>query len=360
MPRLTHLLFTEEDKIMSGDEMWYRLLKNITNKLVFNILLSQNKLDEAFNYFETVGVNYIIPTKDTQYGQEEYFEVSKNGFPYNTDESKWLGPDELHGATLDCYYAEIWVKVLKYLTKINFYESFIINSPDSPFMTEVENRIIKITEDYLCDKDLKKEILNWKIPVIVGKIYEKQKQWDMAIEHYKIANINDNEKQAFILKCKNQRGDAIDRLLIDELKNLTSDEQRQILAFARIIVKTESKIKNFIRNIFSNNRIKLSDVIDSSIGKKELNDRNKSSTLSISSLPVKDDLDWFTFPELIDLMMNDKYWQLFKKTFQYKTSLITFKTEITPIRNNIAHAKPISRLQLDYALDKTNQLLKLI
>ncbi len=354
------ITFKEEDKIMSGDEMWYRLLKKLTNKLVFNILLSQNKLEKAFNYFETVGINYIIPTKGIQYGCEEYFEVSKNGFPYNTDESKWLGDDELHGATLDCYYSEIWAIVLKYLTKINFYESFIINSPDSPFITEVENRIIKITEDYLCDQNLKKEILNWKIPIIVGKIFEARKEWDRAIEHYKIANINDNEKQALILKCKNQRGDAINRLLIDELKNLTVDEQRQILAFARIVVITESKLKKFIRYNLKNNAIKLSDVINATIGKKELEARSKSSVLSISPVPVKDDLDWFTFPELIDLMMNDKYWQIFKKTFQNQNSLNAFKTEIIPIRNNIAHAKPISSLQLDYALDKTNRLLKLI
>lgn len=352
----------EEDKIMSGDAIWYRLLKQLTNKLAFDILLSQNKLEDAFNYFETVGVNYIIPRKEQQYESEEYFEVSKHGFPYNADESKWLGPDELHGATLDCYYSDIWAKVLKYLTKINFYENFIINSPNSQFISEVENQIIKITEDYLCDQELKREILNWKIPKIVGTIFEKRKDWNKAIKYYEISNISEKEKNEFIYYCKFQRGDNIYRLLLDEVKHLTLREQKQILAFTKLIILLEPKLREFVRKTIEKHGQNVNFIVSNILGTKEIEKRKNryEDELSLPSEPYKDELDWLTFPELLSLIINDNCWNYFNPIFKKKSGIISIISEITPIRNNIAHAMPLTEVQLNYTLEKTNRILKII
>ncbi len=77
---------------------------------------------------------------------------------------------------------------------MNFYELQLLDDEKKHYWTEIEDRILSLTEQHRNNQALRGEIINWKIPPIVAKIYEKRKDWYNAVEYYKMANLSAENK----------------------------------------------------------------------------------------------------------------------------------------------------------------------
>ena len=364
-----------KDNTSTADIYWYKNLKKQVNLLAFQALVKEEKLPEAFTYIETTGIDYLAlhsnqlslldqlnqtePLPPDLYDEnEEYiFVIPSDALPYNPAPTDWIGESDVHQACWQGFYYEIWCIALKYLTVMNFYEQLLGNFAQEDVKKEIENRIIEQTKLYRNNPTLRQELLNWRIPPIVAEVYEHGSNWKEALEYTKLANVDDDEKQKLLSKYQ------VDDELFKELTYSTQTEQRQVLAYTRLIARLEPNLRRFIRkelgNFSENWQLELRSIFTS-------RETTNPSTSTQGRLLISDDLrrdilDKLTLDQLLSIIIHDTYWKsVFSKHFSRQSEWIALREDLVPIRNQIAHAIPITDYQLRTVILKTTKLFKLI
>jgi hypothetical protein len=399
LEKACHALIPTKDN-KDGDSLFYRLFKINTNQYAFNILLEQDKLKEAFRYLETIGMDYI-PNEYTEYlmqDMEAKYKIDPHDFPFFVEYDDWVcDPGTEAWTNLDRW--DLWVFYLRYLTAINFYEQQLKDISKKTYHGQIKVHMIELTESvflpslnnniYINESwgTLKKSLNNFKnpqwdseqeskqknnikisweknllqvyhgfiqrvkTPPIVAEIYEEKGEWLKALEYYKKSNISEDQKREVLNKF------SIDPKLFSELRQLSFEDQKQALAFTRLIIRTEPLLRDFVRRTLKRKGIPLDVAVRNIIN--DLDERkfkNQIPKLILPSTERKDELELLFFPELIQLMISKKYYSLFQDKFQYKNEWIAIQTQLTPIRNNLAHAIPITDLEFDYMMAITDRI----
>jgi hypothetical protein len=345
-------MFVPIEENDNADAYWFRELKSCVNTLSFDILFTQEKFNEAFHYIETIGVDYINPRRDVptvDLSDEDLFEISIEAFPYYPDPNIWLGCQDVHDACWQNFYQEIWAEVLRYLTIMKFYENQLSNYISQPEKEYIKDRILLVTNRYEDNGYLKREILHWKFPKIVANIYAERKDWQNAFEYLKLANLPEGQKSE-LLKHYN-----VDNELFEEIACLLEHDQREVLAFVRIIFRLERLLREYIRIVSKKNNLDLDSYVNSI-----LNNRNYNRQGYDTIFPTQNGneiLDKLTFSELFDLIVNPEIWQFFSAGRLIQEEWKTARGILGNIRIKLAHSKSLSGSELIYSLDLAKKII---
>jgi hypothetical protein len=340
------------DENNNSNSHWFREIKRNTNLLAFDILLAQERMDEAFRYIETVGVDYIRAVEEEQSCEDnDWLALPSESYPLQLDPDEWLSDKDLHTAAYQCEYSEIWAEVRKYLTIIDFYAKQLDKKHLSrEYSILVEDRILRVTEEYESDEWLKEKHLNYRFPPIVAKIYSSRKDWKSARKYIEKSNIPEPERIDWLLKL-----DLLGRLFF-ALADLDSRKQQQVLAFVKLIIQLEPALRNCIRKTLNHKRVDWREKVRKSFHVDKRIEQH-SSDYNLPSEPELDELDWLTFPEMIDVIIY-QFWESFRESMGSKEDWIAIKKEITPIRNTIAHARPLTETQCNYVIEKAETIFQ--
>ena len=323
-----------------AESNWFREIKRGVNQLSFDLLWRQERFEQAFNYFETTGVDYIRPRGETT---DDLFEIPIDAFPYYPDPNRWLGEDDVHEACWQCYYQETWAIVVRYLTIIDFYEKQIDGLGDDNERKVIKNRILELTEQYEGNQHLQREILHWRFPRIVSEIYMERNDLENFAKY----------DRSFLSKY--------DGMLLDELGTLNSTEQRQVRVYIKLILKLERDLRHYVRKSFRINGIDFEGHLRrmfSDLAKRI----ERDSQIPRTALAAQriDDLDWLTLGELISLITSDQFWGYFSERLINRDLMKAIRYDLVPTRNDLSHGLVLAQEQMTISLAKAEAVLKLL
>ncbi|MBI5474243.1 MAG: hypothetical protein HY961_18055 [Ignavibacteriae bacterium] len=396
---------TEENRNSDrADSGWYREIKRNLNQFVFDSLVKEDKFEEACTYVETDGVDYIFRPHRSGGFFDEIMEVSEDAFPFSVDKNEWL--------TYDGWGNDLsreWAGLLRYLTLVDFYEKQFRDRSFKEYHEKIGKRILSLTDMFLDGPYIREDMIRKEIPPIVAEIYEEKGELQKALEYERITHRPAKVREAICSRYK------IDDGLLAELIELNPIEQKQVLVYSRLIVRFESQLRKYVRRILSNNEIDFdariltlfpesfmensnatTEFVDNDKGLAPLKisvlaaarqfneaaserkldvkvqnafkrvDKTKTIFNKPTSRPMtiqgnhrEDTLDYLTLPQLLTLI-TDEYWSHFSAVFERKQFIIAAKENLTPIRNDLAHAVALTPGQVSLALENARTIIDLI
>jgi hypothetical protein len=329
--------------------IWYKNIKGLKDQLYFDLYIYNEKYEDAFEYYETEGVSHINGKKNVGYDtiddEDDLFVLTPELFPTYFNPEDWLPHEDMHEVTYLGYYSEVWERVLRYLTIVHFYKGQLKNHPKQ-IQDIIKDRIIFVTEKYMEDEFLNREVHRRRLPPFVADIYEERNEWEKAYDAMKNTNIKEGNKQ---------KKYTVDGELFNCVKHLPNVDQRQVLVYIKLILQLEPELRKFIRRILRGlDPQKIISKYFPDIEKRIK--RDKRTIITRTGDDRQDELDWLTFPELYVLITHTDL-MLYKILEIAIEQIQAAKAVLSPIRNNIAHAIKVTDTDIDIAVKYVDNIL---
>lgn len=341
---------TESNQLRN--DFWYWPLKFKLNELYFDHFVSKGHLQEAFNYIETKGVDFV-----TIYAHD-YLAIAPEDIPkpYQFTYADW---GEMHGG-LDQFEDMIdsnWYMPLKgfYLPARMYWEYLKNRSISELSGKQIKERILKLArqpghDDYY---------IRITYPSFIGEIAEELLLFDEAIGYYENSNLNPTEKARAIDNCRFLRDGIRYEELRGVLRTLDEGQQRQLVAYSQIF-SLETRLRRIVARAFER-QLGTKKWWNSCVGgspkeqcEKRYHKWRAYRESDISEVQTNM-LDFSTLPELRDIIESN-WAKVFKKLFLYQDQFRSILNLIEGIRNDIAHSRPLTVDQHD---DLKKQISKL-
>lgn len=338
-----------------GCAFWYWQIKLKLNELYFDFYAKNDQIEEAFRHIESKGIDFtyfvgIDENKEPLVPPEEYPE------PYRIDSTGWDTELFRYGAE-DEYWLEFgwgdhWETTLQqFYVPSHMYWQFLTNKNfERKYGFQLKQRIVHLTKEY--DKYLKrgyKESIRFIYPNFVGTVFEQMELYDEAIYYYENSPLSVEDKLKANDRCSFLRDGIRWEPLRKQLRILSEDEQRQLVAYAKIF-QLEIRLRNIVSILIEKrhgNKNWWDCYVDKSIRQKctERYEEWSSFQSNSTSTPKNTNLiDFLTLSELKDIMLEDTNWErTFKAYFKNKKIFSSILNLLEPIRNDIAHARLLTQ-----------------
>lgn len=186
-------------------------------------------------------------------------------------------------------------------------------------------------------------------PPYIARILEERHQYDEAIQFYKDSKLDETEQLKAIERCKLKRDGIQYEKLRGVLRDLNEDEQKQLVAYAKFF-QFEIRLRNLVSKLIekrhgNNNWWKAYVSLETQKSCSERIDEWQLSQSVVSANEISN-ISFTTFSELINIVI-ENWEKLFSTYFKNKTYFTSILSMLTPIRNDIAHARLLPDAKLE-------------
>jgi hypothetical protein len=333
-------------------EFWYWPIKFKLNELFFRFYASQNQIDEAFNYIESKGLDFAAFVTHGSGKQEERYPIIPSDeypepFKITLDDNFFRVID---GDWMEFGGEELWETTLKFYLPCQFYWKFINNKKiERQYSFQLRQRIISLASDYRSYLDgISHAVAGFIFPSFIGKVFEDSELYDEALYYYENSSLSKEEKLKARDRCVFLRDGIRWEPLRKQLRDLSEDEQMQLVAYAKIF-RLEIRLRKIVSALIEKrhgNRHWWKCYVSEAIHKKCTERFEEwSSYQGVPTQATQENLvDFPTLSELKSIILEESNWEkVFKDHFKNKKIFGSILNLLEPIRNDIAHARLLSR-----------------
>ena len=334
---------------------WYWPIKLKLNELYFDFHAKHSQIEAAFRYIETKGIDFtnfaeFREGKEPIIPPEDYPEPYRINTGWDTELFRYSADDDW--LEIPWMWADHWETTLQqfYIPCQMYWQFSTKKSYERKYGMHLQQRIIHLTKEY--DKYLKrgyKESLRFIYPNFVGTVFEQMELYDEAIYYYENSSLSDEDRMKANDRCSFLRDGIRWEPLRKQLRILSEDEQRQLVAYAKVF-QLEIRLRNIVSILIEKrhgNKNWWDCYVVKSIREKctERYEEWSSFQRNSTSKPKNTNLiDFLTLSELKNIMLEETNWETtFKAYFKNKKIFSSILNLLEPIRNDIAHARADSR-----------------